>query len=296
MTSPIYRPWIIYVVGTFVLLGQIIFLAYGTGWPATPDACLTIPGGDCYCEYFDPHDAEIGAKGVRQPVNTWSNLYALFTAAFVAWRIMSDRKEAKPYNVMRSNSPIADGAVFAVLFLGLGSMWFHASMSSAASWMDGFSMYVFAGYLVFYTIDRLLVMRGVSDGIRNLVFWVGWPVNAIIYTDIAGLHVNSEILIGILVGVYILFELFVGLWGGKGFKDGWIGWKDGRAATYWIVGLVSFGLAILFRALGGDDGPWCFEDGKTWFQPHGLLWHTLSGVMALMLYLYWRRENLPKPA
>jgi hypothetical protein len=144
-------------------------------------------------------------------------------------------------------------------------------------------MYVFAGYLVFYTIDRLLVMRGVSEPTRNLVFWVGWPLNAIIYTDIAGLQVKSEILIGILVGVYILGELFIGLLGGKKFKDGWIGWKDGRAAIYWWCGLILFGLAILFRWLGGDDGPWCFENGKTWFQPHGLLWHTFSGIMALLL-------------
>ncbi|HYU96923.1 MAG TPA: hypothetical protein VE989_12250 [Sphingomicrobium sp.] len=294
MTSPVYRPWIIYVVGVFVLLGEIIFLAYGTGWPATPDTCLTL-NGDCYCEWFDPELARTGAKGIRQPVNTWSNLYALFTAAWVACRMMRDRKEATPYNVMRSNSPIADAAVFVVLFLGLGSMWFHASMSSAASWMDGFSMYVFAGYLVFYTIDRLLVMRGVSEPTRNLVFWVGWPLNAIIYTDIAGLQVKSEILIGILVGVYILGELFIGLLGGKKFKDGWIGWKDGRAAIYWWCGLILFGLAILFRWLGGDDGPWCFENGKTWFQPHGLLWHTFSGIMALLLYFYWRRENVPKP-
>jgi hypothetical protein len=151
--------------------------------------------------------------------------------------------------------------------------------------------------LVFYTIDRLLVMRGVSEATRTLVFWVGWPVNAIIYTDIAGLGVKSEILIGILVGVYILGELFIGLLGGKKFTDGWIGCKDGRAAVYWVVGLVAFGLAILFRWLGGDDGAWCFgtPKGKTWFQPHGLLWHTFSGLMALMLYLYWRRENVPKP-
>ena len=296
MTSPVYRPWIIYVVGTVLMLGEILFLAYGTGWPATPDACLTIPDGDCYCEAFSRADVAAGAKGVRQPVNTWSNLYALFTGAFVAWRLMRDRKDGNPVNVMRSNSPIADAAVFVVLFLGLGSMWFHASMSSAASWMDGFSMYVFAGYLVFYTIDRLLVMKRVSEATRNLVFWVGWPVNAVIYTNIAALHVPSELLIGALVLAYFVLELFIGLWGGKTFRDGWIGWKDGRAATYWLVGLVSFGLAILFRWLGGDDGPWCFEKGDTWFQPHGLLWHTLSGVMALMLYLYWRRENVPKPA
>jgi hypothetical protein len=294
MTSPVYRPWIIYVVGIVLLLGEIIFLAYGTGWPATPDACLTIPDGDCYCEAFSHADVLAGAKGVRQPVNTWSNLYALFTAGWVACRIMRDRQQGNAYNVMRSNSPIADAAVFTVLFLGLGSMWFHASMSSAASWMDGFSMYVFAGFLVFYTIDRLLVMRGVSEATRNLVFWVGWPINAVIYTDIAALHVPSEILIGALVLAYIVLELFIGLWGKGEFKAGWIGWKDTRAAIYWWCGLGAFGIAILFRWLGRDGGELCFNNGDTWFQPHGLIWHTFSGAMATLLYFYWRRENVPQ--
>ena len=126
-----------------------------------------------------------GATGLRQPVNTWSNLYALFTAAWVACRMMRDRQEGSAINTMRSNSPIADACVFAVLFLGLGSMWFHASISSAVSWMDGFSMYVFSGYLGYSTRSTACsVMKGVSDAVRNLVFWVGWPVNAIIFTDL----------------------------------------------------------------------------------------------------------------
>ena len=295
MTSPVYRPWIIYVVGVVLLLGEIIFIGYGTGWPATPDSCLTIPGGDCYCEAFSRADVMAGARGFRQPVNTWSNLYALFTAAWVACRMMRDRKEGTAYNVIRSNSPIADACVFVVLFLGLGSMWFHASMSSAASWMDGFSMYIFAGYLVFYTIDRLLVMKGVAEATRNLIFWVGWPINAVIYTDIAATHLPSEVLIGILVTVYIGLELVIGWWGKDDFWAGWLGWKDVRARVYWLCGLGAFIIAIVFRALGGDDGPLCFNKGDTWFQPHGLIWHTFSGAMAILIYFYWRRENVPKP-
>jgi len=291
MTNPVYRSWIIYVVATVLLLGEIIFIGYGTGWPATADTCLTVPGGDCYCEAFSHADVLAGARGFRQPINTWSNLYALFTAAAVAWRMMLDRQQGNPINTMRSTSPIADGAVFAVLFLGLGSMWFHASMSSAASWMDGFSMYVFAGYLVFYTIDRLLVMKGVSEATRNLVFWIGWPVNAVLYTDIGALGVPSTALIGILVGVYIALELIIGWWGKDDFMAGWIGWRDVRARVYWLVGLGAFVIAIIFRALAGDGGPLCFDNGHSWFQPHGLIWHTFSGAMAILLYFYWRREN-----
>jgi hypothetical protein len=287
--SPTYRPWLVYALGTILLLGEIIFIGYGTGWPATPDSCIA--GGNCYCEWFDKALVQAGATGFRQPVNTWSNLYALFTAAWVACRMMRDRQEGSAINTMRSTSPIADACVFAVLFLGLGSMWFHASISSAVSWMDGFSMYVFSGYLVFYTIDRLLVMKGVSEGVRGLVFWIGWPVNAIIFTDLSASHLPSELFIGILVGVYVLLEVFIGLIGKGDFFAGWIGWRDVKARVYWLCGLGAFLIATLFRALAGDGGPLCFDEGHSWFQPHGLIWHTFSGAMAILLYFYWRREN-----
>jgi hypothetical protein len=288
--NAVYRPWLVYGLGTAVVLGQILFLAYGTGWPATPDTCLTLADGNCYCEFVDRAKVLAGAKGIRQPTNTWSNLYALFTAAWVACRMMRDRKEGSAINTMRSNSSIADAGVFAVLFLGLGSMWFHASISSATSWMDGFSMYVFAGYLIFYTIDRLLVMKGVSETTRNWVFWLGWPLNALIYTDIGVSGVNSEILIGILVGVYAIMDFIViGLWGRGNILSGWIGYRDWRAAVYWGCGLASFLAAMAFRAIGHDGGSMCHP--LSWFQWHGL-WHIFSGGMAILLYFYWRRENV----
>ena len=295
MTSPVYRPWIIYVVGVVLLLGEIIFIGYGTGWPATPDSCLTIPGGDCYCEWFDPELVKAGARGFRQPVNTWSNLYALFTAAWVACRMMRDRKEGTNLNVMRSNSPIADACVFVVLVPRSRQHVVHASMSSAASWMDGFSMYIFAGYLVFYTIDRLLVMKGVSEATRNLIFWVGWPINAVIYTDIAATHLPSEVLIGILVTVYIGSRACHRLVG-QGRLLGRLARMEGRARASllavrpWRVHHCHH----LPRARGRRRSA-LLQQGGYLVQPHGLIWHTFSGAMAILIYFYWRRENVPKP-
>lgn len=283
--STAVRPWVVYGVGSVILIGAILFLAYVTGWPATPDSCVA--AGNCFCEYFDPLDVENGVKGIRQPVNTWSNLYALITAAIVAFVLSRDRASGATGAVIRSDSPIADGYVFAVLFLGLGSMWFHASMSKYVSWMDGFSMFVFAGYLVFYTLDRLL--RNAPQLARTLVFWIGWPVVAIVMTIIAASGVDSAILIAILVGTYILLELITGLIASGNFLDGWIGFRDTRAMVYWLCGLGAFGIAFLFWKLSQTGEPLCFPN--SWFQPHGLIWHTFSGIMAVLIYFYWRREN-----
>lgn len=276
--NPAVRPWVVCGAGAAVLLLAILFFAFVTGWPAYPDSC--IDGGNCYCEHFNLADVQAGARGIRQPVNTWSNLYALVTAGIVALFLCLDRSEGAPNtNVMRSNSSIADAYVFAVLFLGLGSMWFHASMSAAVAWMDGFSMYVYAGFLVFYTLDRVLAVHHVAPTTRTLVFWICWPATAVIFTLLGQFAVNSVILIGILVLIYAILEFFVA---------GWIGKNDIPARIFWICGAVAMGLAVLFWVLSGTDRPLCFPD--SWFQPHGLLWHTLAGVMATLMFFYWRRE------
>lgn len=275
ITDPKDRPWFVYAIGSAVLLGAIFVFAAITGWPARPDGCVP---DKCYCEAFDLADVLAGRRGLRQPVNTLSNLYALVTAAIVAWQVQKDRSGWSSPNTMSSTSPIADAYVFAVLFLGLGSMWLHASISATVSWMDGLSMYVFAGFLIFYTLDRILVRHDASPVVRAVLFWVGWPVVAIGMTLIGVAGVDSFFLILGLVAIYLVLEFLVA---------GWI--AGTKARVYWVLGAVAMGLAVLFWVFSQTGRKLCFPD--SWFQPHGLLWHPLAGVMAVMMYYYWRQEN-----
>ena len=278
--TPASRPWLVYGIGAGVLLTTFLFFAVVTGWPATPDSCVY--GGNCYCERFTVHLVETGARGIRQPINTLSNLYALITAAIVAWRLRRDRQDGASGNVMKSNSLIGDAYVFAVLFLGLGSMWFHASMSKSVAWMDGFSMYVYAGFLVYYTVDRILVKVGSAELTRTLVFWICWPATAILLTIIGAAGVQSLYLILLLVLAYIILELFVG-WLGSLDRGDWL------ARLYWLLGLLAMAIATVFWGLSATGGPICNPDSA--FQAHGMIWHPFAGIMAVLLYFYWRREG-----
>lgn len=53
--------------------------------------------------------------------------------------------------------------------------------------------------------------------------------------------------------------------------------------------MASIGLATLFWVLSQTHGPMCVPDAL--FQPHGLLWDPLVGVMAVLLYFQWRAER-----
>src|SRR5690349_21015540 len=119
MTMATYRGFVVWIGGIVVVLGAfLIFVA--TGWPGSPDDCLHLADGatnTCYCEAFRPEDVITHQGGVRQPVNTWFNLYAIFTSLIVASVLYADRISADDRNVMHSMSWIPDVYVFAVLFL-----------------------------------------------------------------------------------------------------------------------------------------------------------------------------------
>jgi hypothetical protein len=281
------RVWVVWGGGIFLVLGVfLIFVA--AGWPGGPNSCLHVVNGvltpdanghtdQCYCEAFDFQKVMSHAPGVRQPVNTWFNLYSIVTSFIVALFMYLDRVAGRSDNLMRSDSPIADAYVFAVLFLGLGSMWFHASLTTGVAWMDGFSMYVYAAFLVFYTVRRLWA--------SDLFFWIAYPATVVAFTIIGNLwtwEYSSLVLILILVAAYLALEFTVG-----GIKGNVL---LGRALTYWLWGLAvaAILLATLFWALSQTGRPLC--NPTSFFQPHGLLWHPLAGVMATLLYFYWREE------
>jgi hypothetical protein len=107
----------------------------------------------------------------------------------------------------------------------------------------------------------------------------------------------SMLLIGLIILAYFVIELVLKFTDAQkaGGCSEWIhkladgcvrGWL-GPAVAFWIAALVSFGLAIVFQVRSQTGEPWC--NPHSLFQPHGLLWHTLSGQMAVLLYLYWRK-------
>ena len=214
---------------------------------------------------------------MRQPVNTWFNLYALGTSLLVALLVYRDR-EAWPAgdapNPMRSTSGIPDLYVFAVQFLGLGSMWFHGSLTEWGGLVDGTSMYVFTAFLPWYTLCRL--------GISETWFWAGYTVTVVLFTYLHTV-LPPYVTISILVAAYLILEIY------RWIRDREVLQGDSEAMTLWLTAIASIGAATFFWWASLTGNFLC--DPNSFFQPHGLLWHPLAGVSALLLYFFWRRED-----
>src|ERR1051325_9165824 len=101
----VYRGFIVWGGGIVLVLGLfLIFVA--AGWPGDINTCVR--DNSCYCEAFDVHEAMSNTGGVRQPVNTWFNLYSVLTSLLVAIVVWVDRKDGGGRNPIRSNSLIPD--------------------------------------------------------------------------------------------------------------------------------------------------------------------------------------------
>ena len=273
-----YRGFVIFVVSLVVVLGA--FWGFMTfGWPGNANSCTYNVPNTCFCEAYDINQVNSHAPGVRQFSNTWFNLYAIITALIVAIMVYRDRKHLSgmtQMNFMKSHSYVPDLYIFAVLFLGLGSMFFHASLTAWGGVVDGASMYVFAAFLVFYSIRRMIVSAW--------IFWLGYLVTVALFTY---LHTILAPLINIiiLVTAYLIVEIIIWIRSGQILQ--------GRTKTkwLWLSGVASILTASFFWWASQTGHFLCYPNSL--FQPHGMLWHPLAGVTAVLLYFYWREANDP---
>src|SRR5262245_24131106 len=240
-----YRGFWVWGIGIAVILGAFLIFVLA-GWPGDANGCIKPTDGkpdSCYCEGFDRAAIQRNDGGVRQPVNTWFNLYSIFTSLLVAYFVYRDRASGSASNPIRSGSWIPDLYIFAVLFLGLGSMWFHASLKEWGGIFDELSMFVYAAFLVFYSIRRLWK--------NNLFFLLGYSATVALFTILGAVlqwELKSLILILILVAAYLTFEIII-----------WVRTRkvmQGKAHTIalWLLAVAAIFAATIFWALSQTGG------------------------------------------
>lgn len=224
------------------------------GWPGTPIDCTTLL---CYCEASAPGPW-------RQPVNTWSNLAPLLAAFAVA------HDEGRPTN---ASLPKGLGVMFAVtlVFQGLGSMYFHASLVDWAGAVDAMSMFAIVGLLSAINAHRAgwLSERGL------LPFWVGFSLAGM------ALGLVAAAVVGTAVGV-----LTIAMMG----TEVWLHRRDRSLPKRWFrVGLWVFAIGVIVWHGSAIEGmPLC--DPHSVWQGHAL-WHVTSAAAVGFFWLH-ARENL----
>jgi len=238
-------------VGSVIVMGAL-------GWPGTPFDCAESP---CYCEL--PR-----AGLVRQLGNTWSNLAAVLAGLIVAVHAAHARRARAPSHPALDRLGVL--APPALVFQGVGSMYFHGGLTTWGSALDAMSMFAIAGLLVVMQGHRL----GWLPLARIVPVWVGVVA--------AGLLVGF-VSPGLVAGA--VFALFLGILSTEVLAS-----RRGLSpsSSLFRVGITAHVSAVGVWFLSAGEGlPLCAPQ-SVW-QGHAL-WHVLTAVSVGLSVLHVMRN------
>jgi hypothetical protein len=210
---------------------------------------------------------------IKQPVNTWSNLAFVISGLGMLLWITVKNPDAQNPMLFASAYAVIYGC--SVIFLGPGSMLFHASQKQWGGWIDNISMNVFISFWLVYEIDR---MTGMGIG--------GFIAVYLILNIIAALLVHPKIIpwdpmgilvFGILIGGTVVMEFVLGL-------------AIHLPRNYWLLipVIVTFGAALGIWFPSKTNGPACKPD--SFWQGHSL-WHLLCALATVFIFIYLGSEH-----
>lgn len=256
------REVVVAAVSALVGVGSVVALG-ALGWPGTPFDCSANP---CYCEL--PR-----AGLVRQLGNTWSNLAAVVAGLSVAVHAARTRRaRATPHPALELFGTLAPPAL---VFQGVGSMYFHGGLTIWGSALDAMSMFAIAGLLVVMQAHRL-----------------GWlPVSRLVHAW--GAVVTAGLLVGFVSPALVagaVFALFLGILATEVLAT-----KRGLSpsSSLFRVGITAHVSAVgVWFFSAGEGLPLCIPH-SVW-QGHAL-WHALTALSVSLSVLHVMR-NLERAA
>lgn len=261
-------------LGWFALLMVALGILLALDWlPATQDdSCLA--ANDCHCEALLS-----GARKIKQPVNTWSDLGFVAAGLLVFFMIGADRLSGiSAANPLRESGFYSIVYGLLVIYLGPGSMFYHASIKKWGGWLDNMSMVLWTAFLIMYVFARGIPM---SESVAAIIFLVIVVFSGAIIWFVEG---SGKFIFGGMVAVWGVLEIVILIAQATG--NSVMGLH--RSEWGWLVlAAAAFGLAIFIWLRSNDGQPWCFPN--SWAQGHAA-WHLLSAVSAFSIFLYLRSE------
>lgn len=263
-------PSLKYVAWPVAAFGVIVFTALffsrrefsWHGWQ--PASCMP---SSCFCEGIRPGT-------VAQPANAWSSLGFALIGLLVLGQCGNDlsaHKRRERWNPMTRQLGYAATYGVALIVIGLGSAFYHASLTFVGQFFDVMGMYLLATFILLYNLDR----------------WRTMPRKSFVVTYLAANLMLAYLLIELpilrrwIFGVILLAALAPEFLRRRRRRVD-IQTKYLRAAV--AIMLTAFIIWIL-------DYAKVLCDPASWLQGHAL-WHLLGAQAAGYLYLYYRSENI----
>ena len=263
----------------FSVAGIIALLVTAAiGFVGEPNICYLT--NECHCEFINK------SAMIAQPINTWSNLFYVFFGLLILWKAAKDPPKHNG-NKMVGVTPLSTAFGLIAISIGIGSMFFHASMTNWGGALDVCAMNLFLSFVLVYTMNKFL--RGSTKS-----FWISYLLlnSACIILrvlSVAGLQVFTIMLFTTvaLEVILLIAGYFVNEKDSKANNKGII-YFPLRNWKLLIATLVSFGGGYVIWNLYQDTSPLC--DPYSGFQGHAI-WHFLTALATWYAFLYLRSEK-----
>ena len=247
------RPIAWALLGTSISLLIVPMLMRRAGASSAWRAASCMPD-HCFCE-------RIRDGVMRQPANTWSSL-AFVAAGF--WILGSHGAGRTGTPSLRPVHRVLLG--IAVILIGLGSAFYHATLSFAGQFVDVFGMYLLAVFIVVYGWSRL---RPLNDG-TVVALYAG--INAALAALLLWLPAVRRYAFGVLILAGLALEMRV-----RGRRPAGM---DGRY------------LAAAVLVLAAGFAAWTLDIRRLVCQPGSVLqghalWHVAGAAASLLLFRYY---------
>lgn len=245
----------------FLVAAAVSLFYLSADWRSwRPATCLP---DDCFCE-------EIRPGAIAQPANTWSSLSFVLVGLSVLFS--APRRRFANFNTTRSNLAIENRAAAqlyaaALFVIGLGSAFYHASLSFVGQFFDVLGMYLLITFVILLNFSRLNKLPRPGFAAWFII------LNAVLaYFLIVFPEVRRHIFGGLVIATLSLEFLARPK-------------KIPAQNHYLLLAVAAFGLGFLVWIL---DITKILCAPTSWLQGHAL-WHVMGAVAAGLLFLHYKR-------
>lgn len=242
----------------------LLILVFGLIAVIPPLLDLTRPAScmpdDCFCEVMHP-------EGPAQPVNSLSSLAYVLVGLWVLWTTPTTARSAR--------QPWRGLFVFALVFIGLGSAYYHATFSFTGQFFDFFGMLLLVGFMLVYNWARRYNFTEQASLSVYLLLMLTFALLLVYIPD------TRRSLFALVLIVALVFEFLH-------YRR-----QISRLQVRWLLaGLGLFAVAYLI---------WILDANRTWCDPLSLIqghavWHLLGAAASGLLWRYYQSETSREPA
>ncbi|MBI9108864.1 MAG: ceramidase domain-containing protein [Spirochaetales bacterium] len=253
------------IIFSFLCLALVLINSrFDYSWDDWRPASCTASTIGCFCE-------KAGDGLLRQPVNTYSSLSFTLLGFIIFNRVRRDVKIGVRKNML--STKLIYGAVFAasLALTGLGSAFYHASLSFAGQTIDVLGMYFTVSFILMYNILRSCCMKESHAAVLYII------INTVLSCVLIFFPGVRRYIFAFFLILSLLLELRYQREKRHDIKSKYL------LLAFFII-LISFCIWILdaFKILCSPE---------SLIQGHGI-WHIGGAVSVWFLYLYYRSENV----